>query len=125
MSQADDLQARTDAFADLSIRFLQGLPDTPIVRRLAGQYQDASTSTAANYRAARRARSHAEFTAKMGIVSEEADESVFWLIRMRNAKVTSATVDLALILTEAEELARIFGAAHRTALRKKRRNNDR
>ena len=125
VSQADDLQARTDAFADLSIRFLQGLPDTPIVRRLAGQYQDASTSTAANYRAARRARSHAEFTAKMGIVSEEADESVFWLIRMRNAKVTSAPVDLAPILTEAEELARIFGAAHRTALRKKRRNNDR
>jgi four helix bundle protein len=119
MSQADELQARADTFADLSIRFLQGLPDTPIVRRLAGQYQDASTSTAANYRAARRVRSHAEFVAKMGVVSEEADESVFWLIRMRNAKVTSATVDLSPVLTEAEQLARIFGAAHRTALRKK------
>jgi four helix bundle protein len=119
VSQADEIQARTDAFADLSIRFIQGLPDTPVVRRLAGQYQDASTSTAANYRAARRARSHAEFAAKMGIVSEEADESVFWLTRMVNAQVTSATVDIRSLVAEAEQLARIFGAAHRTALRKK------
>ena len=119
MSQADEIQARTDAFADLSIRFIQGLADTPVIRRLAGQYQDAATSTAANYRAARRARAHAEFAAKMGIVSEEADESVFWLARMVNAKVTSGTVDIRSLVAEAEQLARIFGAAHRTALRKK------
>jgi four helix bundle protein len=79
VSQADELQSRTDAFADLSLKFIEGLPNTDRVRRLAGQYQNASTSAAANYRAARRARSHAEFTAKMGIVSEGADESVFWL----------------------------------------------
>lgn len=125
MSRADEIQARTDAFADLSIRFIQGLADTPVVRRLSGQYQDASTSTAANYRAARRARSHAEFTAKMGVVSEEADESVFWLTRMVNAKIGSTTVDIRGLLSEAEELARIFGAAHRTARRKKKRNGDR
>jgi len=53
MSQADELQARADAFADLSLRFVEGLPHTDRARRLAGQYQDASTSTAANYRAAR------------------------------------------------------------------------
>ena len=119
MSQADELQARTDAFADLAIRFIQGLPDTPLVRRLAGQCQDAATSTAANYRAARRARSHAEFTSKIAIVSEEADESAFWLTRMVNANIASATVDIRTVLAEAEQLARIFGAAHRTALRKK------
>ena len=79
VSQADELQARADAFADLSLKFVEGLPGTDRARRLAGQYQDASTSTAANYRASRRARSHAEFTSKMGIVSEEADESVVWL----------------------------------------------
>ena len=115
MSRADEIQARTDAFADLSIRFIQGLADTPVIRRLSGQYQDASTSTAANYRAARRARSHAEFTAKMGVVSEEADESVFWLTRIVNAKIGSTTVDIRQLLSEAEELPRIFGAAHRTA----------
>ena len=125
MSRADEIRARTDAFADLSIRFVQGLADTPVVRRLSGQYQDASTSTAANYRAARRARSHAEFTAKMGVVSEEADESVFWLTRMVNAKIGSSTVDIRQLLSEAEELARIFGAAHRTARRRKKRNNER
>ena len=124
MSRADEIQARTDAFADLSIRFIEGLADTQLVRRLAGQYQDASTSTAANYRAARRARSHAEFTAKMGIVSEEADESVFWLTRMVNAKISSTTVDIRGLLTEAEELARIFGASHRTARRKRKRRDD-
>ena len=120
MSQADDLQARTDAFADLSIRFVSGLPDTQIARRLAGQYQDSSTSTAASYRAARRARSHAELVATIGIVSEEADESVFWLKRMLNANIRSTTEAIEPLLSEAEELARIFGASHRTALRKKR-----
>jgi four helix bundle protein len=115
MSQADELQARTDAFADLSLRFVQGLPDTRIAQRIAGQYQDSSTSTAANYRAARRARSHDEFVAKLGIVSEEADESVFWLTRLLNAKIHSTTVELGTLLSEAEQLARIFGASHRTA----------
>ena len=119
MSQADELQVRTDAFADLSIRFVQGLPDTPVARRIAGQYQDSSTSTAANYRAARRARSHAEFVAKLGIVSEEADESVFWLKRLANAGIQSAAADITALLTEAEQLARIFGASHRTAKRRR------
>lgn len=76
MSQADDLQLRAEAFADLSIKFVNGLPDTLIARRLGAQYLDASTSVAANYRAARHGSSHDEFTAKIGVVSEEADESV-------------------------------------------------
>jgi four helix bundle protein len=123
VSQADELQARTDAFADLSLKFVEGLPNTDRARRLAGQYQDASTSAAANYRAARRARSHAEFTAKIGIVSEEADESVFWLKRMLNANIRSTTAPIEPLLTEAEELARIFGASHRTATRRRRRGD--
>jgi four helix bundle protein len=79
VSAADELQARTHAFADLSIKFVSGLPDLQVVRRLAYQFQDASTSVGANYRAARRARSHADFTSRIGIASEEADESVYWL----------------------------------------------
>ena len=100
---------------------MSGLPDASIARRIAGQFQDCSTSTAANYRAARRARSHDEFAAKIGIVSEEADESVFWLKRLLNAKIYSTTVDASTLLAEAEQLARIFGASHRTAKRRKRR----
>ena len=125
MSQADDLQRRAETFADKSIAFVQGLPKTMIAQRLGGQYLDASTSVAANYRAARRGRSHDEFTAKLGIVSEEADECVFWLKRLATASITS-TVDGGPLLAEAEELAKIFGASARTARsrRRKRRPGD-
>ena len=122
MSAADDLQARTDAFAVLSVKFVEGLPDTPRIRRLAGQYQDASTSVGANYRAARRAKSRADFASKIGTVSEEADESVYWLLLMKNNNITSALVDIDVLLKEADELARIFGASHRTAKRRNHRD---
>jgi four helix bundle protein len=110
MSQADDLQQRTDAFADLSIEFVQGLPDTMVARRIGAQYLDASTSVAANYRAARRGRSHDEFTAKLGIVSEEADESVFWLKRLLHARV-NGRIPAEPLLSEAVQLAKIFAAS--------------
>jgi len=121
MSAADDLQARTDAFADLAIKFVEGLPAAQRIQRLANQFQDCSTSVGANYRAARRAKSHADFTSKMGTVSEEADEAVFWLTRMKNNGIRSSEVDIDIVLKEADELARIFGAAHRTAKRRRRR----
>jgi four helix bundle protein len=119
MSKADDLQTRTEAFADLSIQFVQGLPNTPVAQRMGNQYLDAATSVAANYRAARRGRSYAEFTAKLGIVLEEADESVFWLKRLKNASIASI-VAMDPLLSEAEELTRIFSASARTARRRKR-----
>jgi four helix bundle protein len=103
MSHTDELQARTDAFADLSSRFIR------------------PTSAASNYRAARRARSHHECVARLGIASEEADESVVWLKRLMNAKVHRSPVDLATLLSQAEQLARIFGASHRTAKKRTRR----
>jgi four helix bundle protein len=124
MSKADDLQARTDAFSDLSLKFVEGLPDTSFVRRIAGQFQDCSTSVGANYRAARRAKSRADLVSKIATVSEEADESVFWLTRLRNANIRSANVELNPLLAEAEELARIFGASHRTAKRRQRKRSD-
>ena len=119
MSKADDLQNRAEAFADLSIKFVQGLPDQQIARRMGGQYLDASTSVAANYRSARRGKSYADFTAKIGTVSEEADESVFWLKRFQNAQIASRAVPIETLLQEAEELARIFGASARTARRRR------
>ena len=120
MSEADDLQRRADAFADASLRFVQGLPHTSVAQRLGGQYQDAATSVAANYRAARHGRSHAEFTAKMGITSEEADESVFWLERMMRAGISS-DVPVGPLLDEAQQLAKIFAASFRTAQSRRRR----
>jgi len=114
MSTADDLQKRAEDFADLSIKFVAGLPHTLIAQRLGGQSLDALTSVAANYRAARRGRSYKEFAAQLGIVSEEADESVFWLQRISNADIRS-TIATTPLLSDAEELARIFCASARTA----------
>ena len=119
MSRADDLQERADIFADRSIAFVEGLPNSQVAQRLGGQYLDASTSVAANYRAARRGRSYAEFTAKMGTVAEEADESVFWLLRIEKSKTAQGSVAIEPLLAEALELAKIFNAAARTA-RKRR-----
>ena len=61
----------------------------------------------------------------MGIVSEEADESVFWLKRMLNTNIRSTTAAIEPLLAEAEELARIFGASYRTAKRRRGRGGDR
>jgi four helix bundle protein len=124
MSQADDLQMRAEAFADLSIRFVAGLPRGLIAQRLGGQFLDASTSVAGNYRAARRGRSYSEFTAKIGIVSEEADECVYWLTRFKNAQISS-TVPLEPLLAEAIELSKIFAASARTARGRRRRGPNR
>lgn len=119
VSQADELQVRTDAFADRCIALAKALPDTPLIRRIAGQFQDAATSVGANYRAARRAKSRADFTSKIGTVSEEADETVYWLKRLQNSGIDERGL-LTPLLQEAEQLARIFGAAHRTALRRRK-----
>jgi len=125
MSAADDLQARAELFADRSIQFVDGLPNHLIAHRIAPQLLDASTSVAANYRAARRGRAHAEFTAKLGIVSEEADECVYWLTRLKNAGIASNNVALEPLLAEAIELSKIFAASGRTArMRRRRRRPD-
>lgn len=73
----------------------------------------SATSVAANYCAVCRARSKAEFIAKIGIVVEEADETVFWLemITELNILSTEKTGDL---LKEANELLAIFSASHQT-----------
>src|SRR5438477_8291185 len=73
------LRARTQAFALEIIRLTDALPRTRSADVMARQAMRSGTSIAANYRAACRARSRREFIAKLGIVEEEADETVFWL----------------------------------------------
>jgi four helix bundle protein len=83
-------------------------------RRVADQMFRSSTSVAANYHAACRARSKREFIAKLGIVIEEAEETVFWLAfasRVELADPARATV----LLKEARELLAIFTASAKTA----------
>ena len=74
-----DLIERTKQFALRVIKLVGVLPRTIEGRAIASQLMRSGTSVAANYRAACRARSKAEFIAKLGTVEEEADESAFWL----------------------------------------------
>jgi len=77
----------------------------------------SGTSVAANYRAVCRARSSAEFIAKMGIVIEEADETVFWIELLVESGIVQAE-SMQSLLQEANELLAIFAASAQTARRK-------
>lgn len=88
-------------------------------RAVANQFIRSGTSVAANYRAACRARSRAEFIAKIGVVEEEADETLFWLELIEEAGLLkSGRVDP--LNTEADELAAIMAASRKSALANRR-----
>src|SRR3954471_8398422 len=79
MMTAAELKNRTKKFAADIVRLVDDLPNSVKGRAIANQIIRSGTSVAANYRAACRARSRAEFVAKIGVVEEEADETAFWL----------------------------------------------
>jgi four helix bundle protein len=87
---------------------------SPETRDVAQQVIRSSASTAANYRAARLSRSRVEFIAKLGLVREEADETVFWLEFAEAGQLASGEHSAAL-LKESREISAIFSAAYRTA----------
>ena len=74
-----ELKNRTKQFALRALKLLAALPNTTEGRVLGRQLARSATSVGANYRAACRGRSKAEFIAKLGIVEEEADESAYWM----------------------------------------------
>jgi len=111
---AEELKARTRRFAVRIVRLFRALPKSDEARVLGKQLLRSGTSVASNYRAACRARSKAEFTAKMGIVVEECDETVFWLELLVDAGIFSSA-KLAPLLQEANQLLAIFAASQRTA----------
>ena len=76
---AQDLKDRTKKFALRVMHLVDALPDTPKGRAVSSQLVRSGMSVAANYRAACRGRSHAEFISKIGIAEEEVDETVLWL----------------------------------------------
>ena len=76
---ADDLKQRTKSFALRIIRLIESLPPGKTTDVIGKQLLRSGTSVGANYRAACRARSQADFISKMGIVLEEADESAYWM----------------------------------------------
>jgi four helix bundle protein len=78
-SRTEKLRERTKEFAIRIIRLFQALPQSKEAQIIGGQLLRCGTAVGANYRAACHSRSRADFISKMGIVVEEADESVFWI----------------------------------------------
>ena len=114
LDQASALQTRTKQFAIRVVNVVRALPSSREGNVLGNQLLRSGTAVAANYRAVCRARSKAEFISKMGIVVEEADESIFWLEMLAETGVVKSErlVDL---LKEANELLAICAASLRTA----------
>ena len=83
-----------------------------------------TAEVAFNYRASCRARSHDEFTAKIGLVAEEADESEGWLEFIETGRLIKSSSALTHLLNESRELVAIFSASVGTA-RYKQRNRPR
>lgn len=109
-----DLRKRTKAFALRILKLVDALPKTTAGRALASQIVRSGTSVAANYRAACRARSTADFIAKMGIVEEEADETLFWIEILEESGLI-ASAKLTAIKQEANELVAITVASIKTS----------
>src|ERR1700759_4449965 len=101
-------------FAVRIVRLFQALPKTTEAQVMGKQLLRCGTSVAANYRAVCRARSKAEFIARIGIVAEEADESVLW-IELLEETGTLSSEKLKELTKEARELAAIFSASQKTA----------
>jgi four helix bundle protein len=116
LQKAAELKQRTKRFAIRIVKLFRSLPHGPDAQTLGKQILRSGTSVAANYRAVCRARSKAEFISRMGIVVEEADETVSWLELLSETEVITPARTQEL-LKEANELVAVFGASLRTSKR--------
>jgi len=109
---------RTKKFVVDNIKFFRTLPKTEEAKIIGRQLLRSSSSVGANYRAACRARSQAEFHAKLSIVVEEADESVFWMEVLIDADVVAQT-QLTTLMVEANQILRVTSTARKTVSKDK------
>ena len=119
MAKHDNLKQRTKQFALRIINLVDSLPKTLAARTIGGQLIRSGTSVPANYRAACRAKSNADFIAKMGIVEEETDESAFWIEMLVDAKIVKPQL-VADLVDEANQLTAIWVTSINTARGKSR-----
>lgn len=112
----DELRARTMGFAVRVLKMTGHLPRTAAGRAVAAQIARSGSSVAANYRAALRGKSRADFACKIATVLEAADETAFWLELSELAELLPAG-KLKALREEAEELTRIFSATLNTTRR--------
>jgi four helix bundle protein len=113
---ADDLKKRTKQFALRILKLVAALPNTVAGRAIGGQLVRAGTAVPANYRAACRGRSKAEFIAKLGTLEEEADESAFWMELIIEGELLKRQ-SVESLLGEANELTKIMARSRISASR--------
>ncbi len=113
-----NLKNRTKSFVLEAIKFYQSLPKTEEAKIIGRQFMRSSSSVGANYRAACRARSKAEFFSKLSIVIEEADETAFWLEILIEAEITN-NENADKLLSEVNEILAIMAKARKTVSDKK------
>jgi four helix bundle protein len=110
---AEDLKKRTQSFGLSIIKLIQALPHNESTQIMEKQLIRCSTSVGANFRAASRARSGPDFIAKLKIVEEECDESIYWLEMLRD---TNAAVNIIQpLISEANQILSIIVASIKTA----------
>lgn len=113
-TNAKEIKARTKRFALDIIELTDSLPRTRTGEVLGKQLLRAATSVGANYRAACRARSRADFISKVSVVEEESDESLYWLELIAESRLLPQKRP-EMLMKEADELTAIFVASGRTA----------
>src|ERR1700743_767212 len=109
---AEVFKKRTKKFVVDNIKFFRTLPKTKEAKIIGLQLLRSSSSVGANYRAACRARSQAEFHSKLSIVIEEADESIFWMEVLVEADVIKAE-QIADLMNEGNEILKVVSSARK------------
>ena len=110
----EELKRRTKQYALRAMRLERSLPKTTEGRAIGNQLVRSATSVGANYRAACRSRSKAEFFAKLGTVEEEADESAFWMELIVEGKLVKEEL-ISPLLQEANEIVLIMTSSRMSA----------
>jgi four helix bundle protein len=111
---AENFKNKTRKFAVDVIKFCRTLPREAACNIIVFQLIKSATSTGANYRAATRARSQKEFFAKLCIATEEADESEYWLLILKDSEITCDKIEGQRLLEEANQILRVLAKARNT-----------
>ena len=115
----DEMKGRTKEFAKEIVELCRELPNNREGRLIGNQVFKSGTSVAANYRAACRGRSKAEFVSKLGIVLEEGDETLFWLELINEMEICNENV-VPLLMKECDEIVAIVVSSIKTAKQEKK-----
>ncbi len=111
---AEEFKQRTRQFGIRIVKLVEALPRSPTASVIGRQLLRSGTSVGANYRSVCRAKSRADFIAKLGIVEEECDESIYWLEMLEETNQIKPVLVSSLI-KEGEEILAIVVASAKTA----------